>query len=1021
MGREVLVALHLERSIELVVAILGVLKAGGAYVPLDPQYPVERLAYVLKDTRAPILVTQAALLESVPPHEAVTVCVDEGEKERDDAPAVNSRPEDLAYVIYTSGSTGQPKGVQVEHRNVARLFSATEKWFDFSANDTWLLFHSYAFDFSVWEFWGPLLYGGRLVVPPHWTTRSPQLLSELLVDQGVTVLNATPSLFQAALEELLAVADRLRLRVVVFGGEALRPAALKPWFERFGERGPTLVNMYGITETTVHVTYRPVTAADAARDVSPIGRPIPDLGLYILDPLLEPVPAGVPGELYIGGAGVARGYLNRPDLTAERFVQNPFAPGRLYRSGDQARRRVDGELEFLGRVDHQVKIRGFRIELGEIEWAIAQHPAVGECVVRALEVAAGDTRLASYVVLAGSARRADPMKLRMEIWAHLEDTLPAYMIPASLTLIDMLPLTHNGKLDQRSLPIPVWERELLGEENDRPVGETEERLAEIWREVLGVEEVGRADSFFRLGGHSLLAARVIAQARDRFAISLSVRSLFEQPTLAAFAEHIDMLLDAATRVEKAPELGVAERTPTPRRSPVSANQQQLLFFDLLGRASVVYNAGLAIAITGHLDRDALEGALCAAVDRHEALRTVFALRDGVAEQVVLDTWRFELPLFPLDGIETVGGELRQLLRDHSRRPFALDSDLMLRGTLFRLAVDEHVLLLQTHHIAVDAWSVEILFRDIAELYAAAVDGRPPQLPHLPHQYADFAARQRSRMEGQRHHEESDFWRASLAGAPTLLHLPIDRPRPSVQRFAGAVHEVELGPEIARALATTAHDEDVTPYMILLAVFATLLYRITGQDDILLGSPFANRQEPGFQQLVGYFANTLVVRARLAGNPTFRELLSRVRETTIELLDHQELGFEAIVEAVRPPRNAATNPLFQVNFRVRVDPTPTLELAGTTTRRLPVEIELARFDLSLELHAHESGVLAEFNFDTDLFDRPTIGRLAEGFAQLLGQTLNDPSTRLLQFRLSDDLAVTAPRAPRPIRRSPPATR
>jgi amino acid adenylation domain-containing protein len=1022
-GPDVLVALCLERSLEQVIAILGVLKAGGAYVPLDPHYPAERLAYILEDTQAPVLLTHESLLEQLPPHKAVALCfgtdLDDGER-RLEPPPTQSRPEDLAYVIYTSGSTGAPKGVQVEHRNVARLFSATDAWFGFSEADTWLLFHSYAFDFSVWELWGPLLYGGRLVVCPHWTTRSPQQLAELLVDERVTVMNATPSLFMTALGDLLAVADDLHLRVVVFGGEALRPHGLRPWFERFGARGPQLVNMYGITETTVHVTYRPIEAADTERDVSPIGQPIPDLSMYILDPRLEPVPPGVPGELFVGGAGVARGYLNRKELTAERFLVKPFGGGRLYRTGDRARRRADGEVEFLGRLDDQVKVRGFRIELGEIEAALAEHPAVAECIVRALEVAPGDTRLAAYIVPAASVRGSDPESLRRDIQGRLEEKLPAYMVPTSFVFIEALPLTSNGKLDVRSLPSPVWERDLAGEDV-APVTETEKQLAAIWCEVLGVAEVGRDASFFNLGGHSLLAARVIAQVRERFEIKLSVRSIFDHPTLSAFASHVDELAEIA-QVPTSSDSQVPEQEPVRdrRRYPLSANQQQLLFFDQLDRGSPVYNAGLAVAISGPLRRAALERALAGVVERHEALRTALVWQAGVAEQVVLTDWRFELPLIDLGAISPIQAreELPRLLREHARRPFALERDLLLRSTLFRLADEEHVLLLQTHHIAVDAWSVEILFHDISELYEAAVADRPPQLPALALQYGGFAVWQRERLHGQRLQDEMLFWRSALAGAPTFLPLATDRPRPRAHRFEGGVHEVALGPEVAQAVTSACREENVTPYMFLLAVFATLLYRLTGQDDILLGGPFANRGQPDFQRLVGYFANTLVVRARLAGNPTFRELLSRVRETTAELLDHQELTFEGIVDAVRPPRYAGVNPLFQVNFRVRVDPNPSLELAGTSTRRVPVKIGLARFDLALELHVHQEGVLAEFNFDTDLFERQTIERLADGFVELLAQTLDRPSSRLLEFQLHDDLVsprATAPQA-RPILRS-----
>jgi amino acid adenylation domain-containing protein len=920
------------------------------------------------------------------------------------APPSVSSPEDLAYVIYTSGSTGHPKGVQVEHRQVARLFTATDAWFDFSASDTWLLYHSYAFDFSVWELWGPLLHGGRLVVPPHWTTRSPGLLAELLVDEAVTVMNATPSAFLMAMTELLDVADDLSLRVIIFGGEALRPLSLKPWFERLPTGGPTLVNMYGITETTVHVTYRPLRASDAEQEASPIGRPIPDLQLYVLDALLEPVPPGVPGELFVGGAGVARGYLQRPELTAERFLPNPFGPGRLYRSGDRVRRRADGEIEFLGRLDAQVKIRGFRIELGEIEAALAEHDAVSKCVVRAVEASPGDNRLAAWFVPTTPAGTGDPSALRAAIWATLDEKLPPFMVPSSLALADALPLTPNGKLDVRALSAPVWERGRAEEEAGLRT-ETETRIAAIWCKVLGLESIASGESFFHLGGHSLLAARVVTQIRESFELKVSVRAIFEHPTLGAFAAHVDALTAETSSASEQPAAAPEAATQS-SHYPLSANQQQLLFFDELDPGGSLYNAGLAIAVSGPLNKQALATAINSVVGRQEALRTVFVRRDEVAEQLVLERWNVELPLIDLSRLPHGDREreLHALLREHSLRPFNLAVDPMLRTALFRLDDEEHVVLFQPHHIAVDGWSVEILYREIQELYEATVEGRDPKLPELTLQYRDFAVWQRKRLQARRLEEELEYWRTALAGAPTFLPLPTDRPRPSVQRYEGATHEVVLDSEIAQTIGALARDEGVTPYMLLLAVFGTLLYRVTGQADILLGGPFANRSQPEFEQLVGYFANTLVVRLRLAGNPDFRALLARAREATLEVLDHQELSFEAIVEAVRPPREAAANPLFQVNFRVRVDSAPTLELAGTTTRRVPLDIGLARFDLALELHVHQDGLLAQFNYDTALFDARTVERLAEDFVGLLRQALTQPETRLLDFEVSLDSAA-----------------
>ncbi|HLX19070.1 MAG TPA: amino acid adenylation domain-containing protein [Gaiellaceae bacterium] len=1005
-GPESMVGLCLRRSLDLAVAILATLKAGGAYVPLDPDYPGDRIAFVLSDTGAPVLLTQSDLLDRLPAHDAVVLCVDRDartlEQESSENPEPLTTAESLAYVIYTSGSTGTPKGVQVEHRHVARLFTATDEWFDFGAGDTWLLFHSYAFDFSVWELWGALLYGGRLVIPPLWTTRSPEALAGLLVDENVTVLNATPSLFVGAQTALLEAAPDLSLRLVIFGGEALQPSALRPWFEHFGSDGPTLVNMYGITETTVHVTYRPLTSDDCERDTSPIGRPIPDLQLFVLDSHLEPVPAGAPGELYVGGAGVSRGYLNRPELTAERFVANPFGVGHLYRTGDSARYRADGEIEYLGRIDDQVKIRGFRIELGEIQAALAAHSSVRECAVVAHQVEPGDTRLAAYVVPAGirDGSAADD-HLRFELRDHLERRLPAFMIPASLTLLDALPLTTNGKLDRKALPAPAWE-EQTGADFVAPRTAIEIHVADVWREILGVERVGVGDNFFHIGGHSLLAARVVTRVREHFSIDLSVRALFERPTLSAFAEQVAAAAETATPTADAP----ADEAPTAVYPP-SFSQQQLLFIDRLAPDVATYNGALGVRIDGALDRAALERALAGVVERHEALRTVFRWDDDGAVQVVLDDWRLELPLV----VVTDEAELHELLREEAHRPFDLARDLMVRMTLYQLGPEEHVLVVMTHHIASDGWSVGVFCRDLGELYDAYRSGRRPRLPDLPLQYRDFAIWQRERLAGERLAAELAYWRGELAGAPTVLPLPTDGPRPPRLTFDGAIVELSLPPEFAAGVLDLCRTADVTPYMLLLAVFGVLLYRRTGQDDILVSGPFANRGRADFDGLVGFFANTLVVRVRMEGNPRFSELLGRVRAAALGAFEHQEVPFEHIVDAVRPQRDPGVNPLAQVNFRVRVDPPVKPELTGTTTSRVPVDIGFAAFDLALDLDVLDDGVRGELLYNTHLFERETVNGMADDFVQLLRQLLVQPQTRLLALELPSETAVSVDPAPR----------
>ena len=998
-GPETLVALCLRRSLDLVVAVVAVLKAGGAYVPLDPDYPADRLSFVLSDTAAPVLLTQEELLHVLPPVDISIVCVDRdatfaGRSEENPEPL--ARPEHLAYVIYTSGSTGQPKGVQIEHRNVARLFTATEAWFGFGPDDTWLLFHSYAFDFSVWELWGALLHGGRLVVAPLWTARSPQALARLLVDEGVTVLNATPSLFVSVQDALLESSWDLSLRLVVFGGEALHPPSLRPWFRRFESGGPRLVNMYGITETTVHVTYRPIAAADCEVDSSPIGRPIPDLQLFVLGPDLDPVPPGVPGELFVGGAGLARSYLNRPELSAERFVPNPFGPGRLYRSGDSARYRDDGEIEFLGRIDDQVKIRGFRIELGEIQSALAEHGSVAECAVVAHDES-GETRLAAYIVPSG--RLDDGERLRADLRAHLEQRLPSFMVPASLTLLEQLPLTSNGKLDRTALPAPAWE-----DQSDAtfvaPRTPTEIRIAEIWRTVLGVERIGADDNFFHIGGHSLLGARVVTQVREQFAIELSVRALFEGASLSAFAARVDEAVAGGGAKEVTETV---DETAAVSVFPPSYPQQQMLFIDRLAPDVATYNGAFAVRIAGELDRPALEAALADVVIRHESLRTIFRWDDDGPVQVLLDRWELSMPIVDLSSIPAGGAEaeLGRLLDEESRKPFDLGRDLMVRTVLFKLGADDHVLLVVTHHIASDGWSVGVFCRELGELYRARRKGRSAQLPDLELQYRDFAAWQRDRLRGERLESELAHWREQLAGAPTILFLPTDRPRPAQLTFDGATHVLELPGEIAERIQRVCRDEQVTPYMLLLAVFGTLLYRLTGQDDILVSGPFANRGRSEYDQLIGFLANTLVLRVRLGGNPPFSELLGRVRATTLDAFDHQEVPFEYIVDAVRPQRDPSVNPLAQVNFRVRVDELAKPELEGAVTTRVPVDPGFAAFDLALDLHVHDDGVTGELLYNTNLFDRGSIERIAGDFHGLLSQALNEPTTRLLALELPSE--------------------
>jgi amino acid adenylation domain-containing protein len=997
---DALVALCLERSLDLVVAVLATLKAGGAYVPLDPEYPAERLEFVLRDCDAAVLVTQARLLERFGERPApAVVCVDRDrellERESPEDPPAAARPESLAYVIYTSGSTGQPKGVLVEHRNVARLFTATDAWFSPGPEDTWTLLHSYAFDFSVWEIWGALLHGGTVVVVPPWTARSPDALAQLLVDEGTTVLNVTPSLFMAAMDELLAAKDRLSLRLVIFGGEALHTRLLAPWFEQLPDRQPQLVNMYGITETTVHVTYRPLSAADAQRDGSPIGMPIPDLDLYVLDAKLKPVPDGVAGELFVGGAGVARGYLNRPELTEQRFIPSPFGAGRLYRTGDRARRTPAGELLFEGRLDDQVKIRGFRIELGEVHAALAGDAAVAECAVIADSEGPGDARLAAYVVPAvnGTDRESLPGALR----GRLRDKLPEYMVPSSFTLLEALPLTTNGKLDRRALPDPTEDR--ATREPVAPRTELERELAEVWRELLDVEVVGIEDDFFEMGGHSLLAAQLAARMRTRLGTDVSVRDVFEEPTIAGQARRLEAARDSGSDAgEAAPAPAIAPRGEDDAW-PLSYSQQQLWLIDQWDPGAPTYNVALAFRVRGTLDLDALHSALAGVLARHEALRTVVDVRDDQPVPVLLQRPRLELESVDMSGRPEA--EALQALTDLARRPFDLARDPLLRCSAIALGGDDQIVLIETHHIAFDGLSERVLLDELAGLYTGQT------LPELPLQFGDFALWQHDWMSTDALQQELAWWRGHLAGARTSIELPVDEPRPEGRRFAGASHDFTVPAELATAARSLCREESATPYMLVLSALATLLYRITGQDDILVGSPVANRLSQELETLIGFFSNTLVFRVRMSGNPTFRELLHRVREMALDVYAHQGVPLEKIVEAVGPEREPGVNPLFQVNLRVSTAARPALALPGLEIAPLKLDSGLSRFDLALDVDVLEGGISGYFRYNRDIFEPATIARLSNELTTLLAEALADPDRPLLSFDLQGEWSERRP--------------
>jgi amino acid adenylation domain-containing protein len=1011
-GPESLVALCLERSLEMIIGVLGILKAGCAYVPIDPDAPAERVAFVLRDARATVLLTQQSLMERLPIEGVSVVCLDTGRPalaaQRTDNLYLSMQTTRLAYVIYTSGSTGRPKGVMVSHHEVGRLFASAQPGFQFGDQDRWTLFHSISFDFSVWELWGALLYGGRLVVVPYWQSRSPLDFLELLQREHITVLNQTPSAFRQLLGALPSTTDQdgLRLRLVIFGGEALDPQSLQPWFERQDTLSVRLVNMYGITETTVHVTAHTLSVEDAQHGGgSPIGRPLPDLQLYLLDAAGQPVPTGVTGEVYVGGAGLSRGYLGRPELTAERFVPHPFSsePGaRLYKSGDLARYLPGGQLEYLGRNDAQVKIRGFRIELGEIEAALEQHPQVSQAVVRVREQPGEERQLVAYVV-PGAGPLPSPSGLR----AFLSHRLPGYMLPAAFVLLEALPLTANGKLDLRALPAPDAGERTQGDGSTPAQTLAEEVLMAIWSDILHIDRVGVQDNFFDLGGHSLLATRMIGRVREAYRVDIPLRAVFEVPTLAELAARIE-----AARGDTFPAAEIPPLVPRQRGIPLplSYAQERLWFLNQLAPESPAYNIPVALLVRGDLDRGALRESLNTLIKRHEALRTTFTVTDGVPRQVIAPLQHIDLQVRDLSGSspEARQQELQRQATQEVSQPFDLSRGPLLRALLLQAGEGEQILLLTLHHSIADGWSTSILVDELSTLYRAAIARVPFSLPALPLQYADYALWQRQWLQGGVLEQQLAYWRAQLRGAPAVLDFPTDHPRPAGQSYRGNACFFAISPSLSRDLQALSRREATTLFMTLLAAFQVLLFRYSGQTDIVVGTPSAGRTRSEVEGLIGLFINTLALRADLSGNPSFRALLRRVREVCLQAYAHQDVPFGKVVEAVQPERSLSHHPLFQAMFILQNAPLGMHFLApgyGESDALRPYPLVLGeaatKFDLTVELVEAPEGLHGMVEYNADLFEHETIERLMRHYTKLLEAIAADPDERLSSLALLDE--------------------
>ncbi len=971
-GRETLVGLCLERSADLVVAILGVLKAGAAYVPLDPCHATQRLAFYLADARASVLVSTRSIGQSWS-EELPVVYLDEHaaalRTEPESPPELLGSSDDLAYVIYTSGSTGTPKGVMVTHRNVIRLFLSTRHLFGFDERDVWTLFHSYAFDFSVWEIWGALLHGGRLVVVPADDCRALHRFARLLKREGVTVLCQTPSAFRQLAPLVVASPDECALRYVVFGGEALDLTALRPWVERFGDERPRLVNMYGITETTVHVTYRPIRRADLEGDPrSVIGVPIPDMEVLLLAPNLEPVPTGETGEVFVSGEGLARGYLHRPELTAERFIRWPRDGRRLYRSGDLARRLPDGDLEYLGRIDDQVKIRGFRIELGEVTAQLLSHPGVTDAAV-VVQGDASDKRLVAYVVpRPGQALAAHDLQ------HALSQQLPEYMLPSFIVFLDRLPLTINGKLDRAALPAPLARTAALR----APETRVECVLARLFSDALGVAEVGLDDNFFALGGHSLNATQILWAIERELGVSLPFRALFQASTLADLAREVETSEPAA--IAAAPP---SQPLPRSQLLPLSAAQERFWFAHRNAPLSPTYNENLSIRAGAALDEATLRSALRRLVLRHEALRMTFVDVDGEPRKQVhadADHGFLAVDLRDLPEPEREA-EAHRIVSDITRRPFDLSVGPLLCVTLVRLGDADDRIFLSFHHIVMDGIGATVFFSELEAAYLAVLAGEAP-LAAPAVQEADMCAWQTAALPAARE-RDLPYWRERLDNLPEL-DLPTDRPRPPVQSFRGASFVRVLPRPLVARVRTAAASWGATPYQICLSAFVAMLQRLSQQDEVVLGTLTSGRTRPDAQSVLGCFVNTAALRIPLAGVRSFRDLVVRVREVAAEVYDHQAVPFHEVVAALQPARDAGKHPLFQVMFASEA-PTPPSK-SGWELHFMYEDKGTSRFDLVYELAECAGDLWLSVEYSTDLFDADTMSRMVDRYLLLLDGAL-----------------------------------
>jgi amino acid adenylation domain-containing protein len=980
-----LLGIACERSVEMAVGVLAILKSGAAYVPIDPNYPAERVTYMLEDSRVPVLLTLSSLRAQLPETSATTVCLDEFDWSagKNHNLQVNS---ESVYAIYTSGSTGKPKGVELTHAGLSNLiqWQSTQPGLDCPART--LQFASLSFDVSFQELFTTWAQGGTVVLIDEELRRDLPALAKFIATDGIERVYLPYAALQPLADSVVSASMDYRVKDIIVAGEQLQVTpSIKQMFTALGDT--RLHNQYGPSETHVVTAFTLSGNPEQWMPLPPIGRPVANTQVYVLDNNQEPVPVGVTGELYLAGVQIAKGYIHRPELTAEKFLPDPFKQGqRMYKTGDRVRFLADGNLEYRGRSDDQIKWRGFRIEPGEIETRLAEHPAVQQAAILLREDSPGDKRLVAYLV-ATPNQTLDTQLVRT--W--LKDQVPDYMLPSALLVLDTLPLTPSGKVARKKLPVPDYAD--TTQAYVAPRTPVEEVLIQLWSEVLGVTQVGIHDDFFELGGHSLLATQLISRVRDALEIELPLINLFNHPSIAEFVSDVD---EARGETPLTP-IPVCDRTSPP---PLSFAQQRLWFLDQLDPGSPAYNFPIAIELTGALNHVALTTAINTLIARHESLRTTFSAGDdaNTPVQIIKEELVINLQLHDFMGISI--DQSQQELTRLTQLPFDLTNGPLLHAHLLTLAADKHILLLVTHHIVSDGWSLGILLTELATLYRAHQSERPIALPELAIQYADYATWQHNWLSGTELETQLDYWRDALANSSGILELPTDRPRPAEQTFNGASTVRHLPPELHSKLKQLASRQKCTLYMLLFAAFDVLLGRWAATDDVVVGTPIAGRKHTELENLVGFLSNTLAIPANLENDPTFSSLLQQIKSRMLGAYGHQELPFEKLVVELQPERAMSHSPIFQVMFVFQNTPASSVNFGEVTARPIGFEMGIAKFDLLMEMAESDDGLRAGLQFNTDLFDASTINRILNHFETLLTGIVTNPDSPISQLSLMD---------------------